>query len=129
MRRMLKPRKVIANPALQQYMQICKNSIMARAPQHAAQVKRIKCYPTDTRRGRAYRSKGFLSVPVWTLQPGKHRHYFEHYLAHELAHFVSGEHNHTAKFYAVVLQLSPAPELELEYKARNARSAGISKPL
>ncbi len=128
MRQMHRPRKVTTDATITATLAAVKESIKKRAPHHAAAIDRVKCYATHTRRGRAYRSRGFLSVPIWSFQTTRHPRYFEHYLAHELAHFVADEHLHTPKFYAVVQELSPAPELELEYRARNAKAAGIREP-
>lgn len=84
----------------------------------------------DNHRGWCHPRTKFISIPLWAIQ-GKGRGYFEYYLCHEVSHALAGgSANHGPKFMEKLIEICPSEYLhyELNYKPRNAASAGIRRP-
>lgn len=93
-------------------------------------VNTFKGYVTDTRRGRAYVSKGIFTVPLWAYNRGSD--YFMYYAAHEMSHIIAWRKNHKGVshdkyFYDVFKKLCPITHQkhELGYKKRAGVSYGV----
>lgn len=73
-----------------------------------------------------------LTVPIWVVSKGFD--YLTYYVAHELAHGLSYKDtkkmHHDQNFMYWFKKLCPVDfqHFELNYKPRNAKAAGISKP-
>lgn len=89
-------------------------------------------YFVDQRRGYcAYEAK-VITLPVWAMK--REWSYKTHYVAHECAHAVTGKEisskrPHGPEFMENLKVISPKECIhwELEYKPRNAKSAGIGE--
>jgi len=86
-----------------------------------------KIYVVNQSRGRCYYKQKTITIPSWVLLT-KSTDYKIWYICHEMAHALATvKDNHGPAFMATLISICPkrCVEFELEYKPRNARSAGI----
>jgi hypothetical protein len=81
-------------------------------------------------RGRCYYSEKVITIPAWVIDSPR-AGYKAYYIAHEIAHIHAPGDSHGAKFMAAFRSTCPIEfqHYELEYKPRNAASAGIMKDI
>jgi hypothetical protein len=107
------------------------------------QVKRVgrealsngwRFYAVDQTRGRCYYKHKVITIPAWVINQTNNKSkqigYKDWYIAHELAHTFARGDNHGPLFMAQLKRICPKEYVhyEIEYKPRNANSAGIRNP-
>lgn len=88
-------------------------------------------FATKQDRGRCYYGHKVITIPAWVIDNPREG-YKEYYICHEMAHAflciakIYDEH-HGPRFMACLKDICPAEfvHYEIEYKPRNAMSAGI----
>lgn len=81
-------------------------------------------------RGRCYCSEKVITIPAWVIDSPR-KGYKAYYIAHEIAHVFSIGDQHGPIFMLEFRTICPVEfqHYELEYKPRNAASAGIMKDI
>jgi predicted metal-dependent hydrolase len=83
-------------------------------------------YPVNQTRGRCYFGDKVITIPRHAFQ--REPEYLTYYICHEMAHAYAGwEANHGPEFMKEFKRICPQEywKYELNYKPRNAKSAGI----
>lgn len=130
-----KPRSIDHHATLEL---LCGIGLSASTYSHIKRTQKdlgYRFYVVEQTRGRCYRSikreRRMITIPLWvwrqrnskSQQPG----YCNQYVCHEIAHAwtVGG---HDDEFYAMLKTIAPAETMhyELDYKPRNAASAGVA---
>lgn len=92
-----------------------------------------KFFATKQDRGRCYYREKVITIPAWVIDSPREG-YKEYYICHEMSHAILCiakifEEQHGLRFMNVLKEICPPEYIhyEIEYKPRNAVSAGIGK--
>jgi len=83
-------------------------------------------YAVNQHKGRCSYRRKLILIPTWVWRNEKELTW---YVAHEIAHIFAYDDNHGPKFMEQLKRICPSDVIhyELNYKPRNASSAGISR--